>query len=241
MSQHRTANRPHTQSPISRFFKPATPRITPVTSPTQPASSPATTSSTPPPPVMARGANSPIKAIGKQLREKLQTKVKCMVKVDKTDRPYPKPDVVMTVDRMVREARKLASESEGRIKVSMKATYPWEWWECLYENCSYKQRYYDAKCLHRNVCRCCDNARWTPDFRILDSGLCALCDKECQHLRHLHRACPALIKKQKSHLERRRALPRRINIITTDEVIDLNLQIPPPSPLPHPRALQTNW
>lgn len=161
----------------------------------------------------------------------LSSKVRCDVKVDPNadDVWYKnyKPDVNLTTDDMLREAKKL--EKRGHA-VNLKLVYPWEWWQCWFEACDgYRYRYYDARRNHGVLCTCCENARYSarsyvdssklnPPFNVV-KNLCDGCRaSKCQH------PCEELVAAVKARQKRKLTLPRRINVITTQEVIDLKLQ-----------------
>lgn len=237
MSQQPSVCQRQSQTQISRYFKAVTRSNTTTMSTPSWASKSATTSTILPlHPTATKSVKLehlfPLKAIAKtapkpvNLRQALSVKVKCAVKVDKeADKWYPKPDVVMTVDRIMREARRIKKDDNTAV-IRMKEVYPWLWWQCLYEGSLSKSKYYEIRGLHTQVCRCCENARWTPEFHVSSSSsLCNECEKECLIPNQMWSVCPKLRTLQDQRKLRMKEQSRRIKVITTEEVIAQKLRI----------------
>lgn len=158
-----------------------------------------------------------------QLRTMLSTKVRCDAKVDpNADKVWEekyKPDVNLTTDDLLNEARKLQRTSKQPL--NLKLSYPWLWWQCWFESKrDSRWSYYEARRNHGILCSCCENARYHDGFRVGRNNLCDSCanDKLC-----LQHPCRFLTQKIAERERERRLLPRKINIVTTQEVIDMKL------------------
>jgi len=161
------------------------------------------------------------------LRKMLSSKVRCDAKVDpNADKVWEekyKPDVNLTTDDMINEAKKI-QRNGGH--VNLKLSYPWLWWQCWFESRASRYGYYEARRNHGVLCSCCENARYRAGFNVV-KNLCEDCTRDkCQH------PCDALVKKMEERAEYKLNLiidkqtgkRRQINVITTKEVIDMKLQ-----------------
>lgn len=238
MSRRPKAPPPPSRDQISRYFKPTS--LSSTTDTLKPPCTPVpeTTSSTSLSCPTAAARREPQKiesmfhlvAIRKKtqgakqpLRKMLSAKVKCDAKVDpNADKVWEdkyKPDVNLTTDEMLSEARKL--QRVRKQPLNLQLSYPWLWWQCWFEARESRWSYYEARRNHGVLCSCCENARYREGFRVGRNNLCDDCanDKLC-----LHYPCSHLTKLIEKRETYRRALPRRINVITTREVIDMKLQ-----------------
>lgn len=229
MSRHRKEPLPPSRARISHYFTPTSHSTT--TNTLKPPSAPSqeTTSSTSQHSLTAKTVklDSMFKLVGVQkahgskqpLRKLLSTKVKCDAKVaPNADDNYPKKDVNLTADDELSEARKIQRRG-GHI--NLKLSYPWEWWQCWFESRDNRYSYYEARRNHGVICSCCENARWRQGFRVV-KNLCEDCTRDTKCRQH---PCDHLVKKITSRRDYKKTLPRRINVITTKEVIALKLQL----------------
>lgn len=149
------------------------------------------------------------------------------MRVDKdADKPgrYPRPDVNLTVDSVIKEARKL-KERDKSLVIDLKGSYPWEWWQCEYENqLEYKTRYYEMRSMHSQICKCCENARWRPGFKVVNS-LCQDCNKECLQVNLMFGQCQKLRELQQKRKSYMKSLPRKIALISTEDVVRMKLEL----------------
>ena len=242
MSRRPKVPLPPSRDQISRYFKPTTVSNTTNTAKLHSSQSPETTKSTSLSSLMANAAKESVKidsmfnltaikkkTIGakKPLRNMLSSKVRCDAKVDPNadkiwDEKY-KPDVNLSTDDMISEAKKIQSNGGH---VNLKLSYPWLWWHCWFESRDSRYGYYEARRNHGVLCACCENARYRSGFNVV-KNLCEDCTRDkCQH------PCAALVQKMKEREQYKLSLRvdlttgkrRQINVITTKEVIDMKLE-----------------
>lgn len=167
------------------------------------------------------GVRKTTNGVKQQLRNALAVKVKCDVKVD-PNAPYPRPDVNLTVDAMLHETKKI--ERNGGY-VNLELCYPWLWWQCWFESHSARYSYYEARRNHGVLCSCCENARYRRGFRVV-KNLCEDCAADKCHYpcHHLIDAFEERKRYKDSIRLDERGRRRRINVLTTQDVIDFKLQ-----------------
>lgn len=89
------------------------------------------------------------------------------------DFTYPRPDVVMTRQDLIRRADRM--RTEGRTIEFLNFYEPRQWWQNLYDY--HPKRYYNEKFTHGVVCSICDNQHWSSDSYTLikETGKCSKC------------------------------------------------------------------